>query len=227
MCQSVGLVNGVITSTALGVPHGFPTREGQPPKPLITVRQTHSARVVEAKYAEHDGDLGEGDALWTDRDGVTLGIKTADCVPLLLEDPVGRRVAAVHAGWRGAIAEIPLRALEVLKAHGTKPGDVRAVLGPSIRTCCYVVQDDLAGQFTARFGAEVVVRRDGKPYLDVARAVRKALEEGGVPTAQITDTGECTSCDKRFHSHRRDHAGGRQVSFIVCHWPRGAGATSL
>jgi YfiH family protein len=216
-------VNDVITSTALNVPHGFPTRDGQPPRPLITVTQTHSARVVEAK----DGDLGEADALWTDREGVALGIKTADCVPLLLEDPVGRRVAAVHAGWRGALGEIPLRALEMLRARGTQPGDLRAVLGPSIRTCCYVVSDDLAAQFTARFGPEVVVRRDGRPYLDVARSVRRQLEEGGVPAAHISDTGECTSCDKRFHSHRRDHAGGRQVSFIVCRWPRGASATAL
>jgi YfiH family protein len=184
---------------------------------LIAVTQVHSARVVEAG----EGELGEADALWTQREGWTLGIKTADCVPLLLEDPVGRKVAAVHAGWRGAIGEIPLRALELLAKAGTKTSDVRAALGPSIRTCCYVVGDDLAERFTARFGSSVVERRDGKPYLDVARSVRLMLEEAGVPSSQIADTGECTSCDKRFHSHRRDHAGGRQVSFITCAFPRG------
>ncbi len=64
-------------------------------------------------------------------------------------------------------------------------------------------------------------------YLDVGRSVLLALHEGGVPAAQITETGECTGCDLRFHSHRRDHAGGRQVSYIVCSWPRGTHATTL
>jgi len=218
MCHGVGAVNDVITSSVLSVPHGFPTRDGRPPQPLFTVHQVHSDRVVQAG----PGELGQADALWTQEQGAALGIKTADCVPLLLEDPVGRRVAAVHAGWRGAIAEIPLRAIEALVRSGTEPSNLRAALGPSIRTCCYVVGEDLAERFERRFGASVVERRDGKPYLDVARSVRLMLTQARVPAAQIADTGECTSCDTRFHSHRRDHAGGRQVSFIVCTWPRGA-----
>jgi YfiH family protein len=218
MCHGVGAVNDVITSSVLSVPHGFPTRDGRPPHPLFTVHQVHSDRIVHAG----PGELGQADALWTQEEGAALGIKTADCVPLLLEDPVGRRVAAVHAGWRGAIAEIPLRSIEELARQGTQAQNLRAALGPSIRTCCYVVGEDLAERFVERFGPTVVERRDGTPYLDVARSVRLQLAQAGVPAEHIADTGECTSCDKRFHSHRRDHAGGRQVSFIVCSWPRGA-----
>src|SRR5581483_3725107 len=158
MCHGVGAVNDVITSSVLSVPHGFPTRDGRPPQPLFTVHQVHSDRVVQAG----PGELGQADALWTQEQGAALGIKTADCVPLLLEDPVGRRVAAVHAGWRGAIAEIPLRAIEALVRSGTEPSNLRAALGPSIRTCCYVVGEDLAERFERRFGASVVERRDGK-----------------------------------------------------------------
>jgi YfiH family protein len=158
---------------------------------------------------------------------VGLGIKTADCVPLLLEDPVGRRVAAVHAGWRGTIAEIPKVALDELMQRGTQARDVRAAIGPCIRACCYAVGEDLSERFVARFGAKVSQRRDGLVFLDLAFAVRSTLEARGV--SQIDDSVSlCTSCDARFYSFRRDRgAPGRQISFIVCEWDSPAPATSL
>lgn len=209
----------VIRSRLLEATHGFPTRDEAVRPSLITVTQVHGARVIEAAEAPT-----EADGLWTERPGVALGIKTADCVPLLLEDPVRRRVAAVHAGWRGAIAEIPTVGL---KALGGDAKQVRAAIGPHIRACCYAVSEDLAERFSARFGAAVASVRDGQVYLDLSRAVRAQLEEQGV--SQIDDVeGLCTSCDGRFHSYRREKgAPGRQVSFIVCEWPRGAVATTL
>ncbi len=209
----------VIRSKVLTAVHGFPTRDEVPERKPILVNQVHGDRVVEAALAPTDAD-----ALWTSTLGASVGIKTADCVPLLLEDPVSQRVAAVHAGWRGAIAEIPLRALEAL---GSEAKNVRAAIGPHIRACCYAVGEDLAERFAKRFGPSVVTRRDGQVYLDLSKAVRAQLEEFGV--SQIDDVeGLCTSCDRRFHSFRREKgAPGRQVSYIVCEWPRGAGATSL
>ncbi len=211
----------VITSKLLTAVHGFPTRDEVLERKLVTVHQVHGNRVVEAAEAP-----AEADAVWTARPGVALGVKTADCVPLLLEDPVGRRVAAVHSGWRGTWAEIAPLAVAAL---GGQPRELRAAIGPCIRVCCYVVSDELAEQFSSRYGAPVVQRRDGKPHLDLAKTVRLQLQRAGV--SHIDDVGDlCTSCDRRFHSFRREKgAPGRQVSFIASEWPgpRGGAATSL
>lgn len=209
----------MIRSKVLTAAHGFPTRDEAPERNPVLVTQVHGNRVVEAGVAPTDAD-----ALWTATLGTAVGIKTADCVPLLLEDEARRRVAAVHAGWRGALAEIPLRALEALGSEGR---DVRAAIGPHIRACCYAVGDDLAQRFAQRFGASVAVHRDGRVFLDLSMAVRAQLEEYGV--RQVDEVERlCTSCDTRFHSFRRDQgASGRQISYIVCEWPHRAPATGV
>lgn len=214
MCHDVC----VIVSKLIGARHGFPIRGEEPPAAIVTVNQVHGDRVIEAGEAP-----AQADGLWTASPGVALGIKTADCIPLLLEDPVGKRVAAVHSGWRGTYAAIAERAV---KALGARPAELRAAIGPCIRVCCYVVSDELADQFTARFG-DVVERRAGRPHLDLAKTVRLQLTRAGV--SRIDDVeGLCTSCDRRFHSFRREKgAPGRQVSFIVCEWPRGPSATDM
>lgn len=188
---------------------------------LFGVKQVHGDRVVEAPGPGALGDLAqvEADAIWSGRAGDAVGVKTADCVPLLLVDPRGKRVAAVHAGWRGTLGEIAARALEALVKAGSKPADLRAAIGPSIRACCYQVGDDLAAQFTRHFGAAVAQVRDGRAHLDLQWAVRSTLAHHGVPVGQIDDLGLCTACDSRFFSHRRDHGiTGRHLSFVACHF---------
>jgi len=204
--------------------HGFPTRADPHREGLSTAHQFYATEVVRAPVTAQT----QSDAMWTDEPGRALGITTADCAPLLIEDPVGRRVAAVHAGWRGAIAEIALRALETLAKQGTRMNDVRAVIGPCIRSCCYAVGEDLIERFEARFGKGLGTRRGASVYLDLPQAVRRALLEARVPAQQLGDVELCTHCDARFHSHRRDaERAGRQVSFIVCDWPRGERATQM
>jgi YfiH family protein len=219
MCHDVR----VIRSKLLTAEHGFPTRDDPVELKLVTVKQVHGVRVVDAASVI---EPVEADAVWTQEPGVALGIKTADCVPLLLEDPVGGRVAAVHSGWRGTYSSIAKDAVAAMVARGTRPVELRAAIGPCIRVCCYVVSEELAGQFTARFG-EVVERRGGLPYLDLAKTVRKQLLAAGVSLIDDVE-GLCTSCDTRFHSFRREKgAPGRQVSYIACTWPRGRAATHL
>lgn len=235
----------LITSTLLGVPHGFPTRVGGvstgvwaslnaggsvgdapaavelnlgllaqeaqvPRERLFGVTQVHGDAVVEAPVAPQV----EADALWSGRAGDAVGVKTADCVPILIVDPRGRRVAAVHAGWRGALAEIAARTVEALQRAGSQPSDLRVAIGPAIGACCYAVGEDLIARFAARFPPAVCV--DGQK-LDLKRAVRITLERAGVPRAQIDDVGLCTACDARFFSHRRDRGQtGRHLSFVSC-----------
>ena len=197
----------MIRSKLLRAEHGFPTKDEVSNHALVTVNQVHGVSVIDAAAAP-----AQADGLWTSTSKVALGIRTADCIPLLLESMSGRRVAAVHAGWKGVIGEIPQVGVAVFERESQ---DLRAAIGPHIRQCCYCVGEDLAERFGARFGSRVFHRRDGKVFLDLAYAVRAQLSEKGV--AQVDDVERCTHCDAAFHSFRRDGAvAGRQVSFIVC-----------
>ncbi len=193
---------------------------GAPLDTLHRLNQVHGDRVLEAG-GEGSGVLrpaeGEADALWTARPGHWVAVGTADCVPVLLVDPDGRRVAAVHSGWRGTEARIVARAVETLVARGSRPERLLAAVGPSIRRCCYVVSEELAARFSALFGPEVVAREGGAPRLDLARAVRDTLLGSGLGEAGIDVLPHCTACDEgRFFSHRRDSGRtGRHLNFVV------------
>ncbi len=183
---------------------------------LRTVSQVHGDRVIEAPAAA--GPREEADALWTEREGAAVGVGTADCVPILLVDPDGKRVAAVHSGWRGTDLRIAARAVETLVARGARAERLVAAVGPAIQACCYAVSEDLAARFRERFGDPVVSRGKDQPHLDLARAVRMTLEAAGLKSDRVDVLPDCTSCDAaRYFSHRRDRGvTGRHLSFVVC-----------
>jgi polyphenol oxidase len=190
------------------------------PEELHTVSQVHGSTVLEARSpgAGVAPILGEADAVWTARPDAAVAVKTADCVPILIVDPEGRRVAAVHSGWKGTDSRVVARTVEALEAQGSKAGRLLAAIGPSIRVCCYVVAEDLARRFQAQFGEEVAIHEDGKVHLDLVRAVCRTLEQSGVPSQNIDVLPECTACDRQaYFSHRRDQGvTGRHLSFAVC-----------
>jgi hypothetical protein len=183
------------------------------PERLHTAQQVHGDRVVVAGEAT---PATEADALWTSERGRAVGVRTADCVPILLEDRRTGAVAAVHAGWRGVIAEIVVKAVSALA--GADRGHVYAGVGPCIRACCFEVDGDLPARFTTAFGADVLVPAgERKARLDLVRAVTRSLERCGVPLDHVAALPHCTSCDRRFFSHRRDRGNtGRHLSFITC-----------
>ncbi|AKQ67100.1 hypothetical protein A176_004012 [Myxococcus hansupus] len=188
---------------------------------LSRVSQVHGDRVQEARGGEGDAGLrpteGEADGLWTQTPEHWVAVGTADCVPVLLVDPDGRRVAAVHSGWRGTDADISARAVELLVARGGRPERLLAAVGPAIQACCYEVSDELGQRFRARFGPEVVVTKGARAHLDLTRAVRLSLERAGLKAAHVDVLQACTACDAtRFFSHRRD-AGrtGRHLNYVV------------
>ena len=187
--------------------HGFGTRQTDLPARfghMATLRQIHSAKWVVA--AGRGGVLGIGDALLENTPGAVVAVKTADCVPLLLVDPAHRAVAAVHAGWRGAAANIAQKAVAAMAAkYGSRAGDLHAAIGPAIGKCCYEVGPEVA----ARFGVE------GRAHIDLAQTVRAQLEAAGVGEGRIYTAGLCTRCRAaEFHSYRRDGAAaGRLYSY--------------
>jgi YfiH family protein len=163
------------------------------------------------------------DALATNRKGVLLGVKTADCVPVILGDARSGACAAVHAGWRGTLAEIVKRALAALREEfGTKAADVRVALGPAALGCCYEVGGEVVEPFRAKFsdaGSLFKLTRDGHALIDLHEANRRQLVESGVAAERIHALPLCTMCrPDLFFSYRQDRKlygrTGRLLSVI-------------
>ncbi len=181
---------------------------------LATVHQVHGAAVALA-----DGRAAEAlaatdaDALVAAEPGRCVGVYTADCVPVLLDDGEGR-VAAAHAGWRGTVAGVAAAAVEALVSRGARRDRIAAALGPSIGPCCFEVGADVA----ARFGRFAVARPGGaRPHVDLWAANAAQLAAAGVPRERIDASPPCSMCDEeRFYSFRRDGGSiGQMLSFIV------------
>lgn len=193
--------------------HGFGTRLASPPADIV-LKQIHSSAVVNANGL-HDGGR-EGDALITNCTRKSIGVRTADCVPVLALDSRNRAIAAVHAGWRGTAEGIAARTVErMLAEFQTDPADLYAAIGPCIRACCYEVGPEVAAQLAAQFpewtAQDVQTRK-----VDLAAANRRQLQEAGVKPERIFDCCLCTACEgAQFFSYRREPANpGRMVAAI-------------
>ncbi len=179
---------------------------------LQLLHQVHGAAVAEAPW---DG-LPEADAGVATVRGPIVGIQTADCMPVLLVDPVRGFAAAAHAGWRGTAIGVARAALRALVARGSRPADVVAALGPGIGPCCYEVGEELCEAFGAAGQAFFRAGPRGKPHLDVRAAKVAQLLAEGLPAVSIYHVAECTYCrPDLYHSYRRDGKGsGRMISFV-------------
>ena len=194
------------------IEHGFGTRcssEWPEAAGLASVRQIHSDNVLVANSA---GCLGEGDALVTNRPGITLAVRTADCLPILIADPGNRAVAAVHAGWRGILQDIATKTIQSMHDQfGSRPEDLIVAIGPGIGVCCFEVGPEVFAQFHPEQGAVT-----GKAKVDLAETVSRQLRRNGITTGHLAAAGLCTRCrPDLFDSYRRDReAAGRMVSAI-------------
>ena len=205
-----------------GIAHGFGVRGAPAPPGLLRPRQVHGAVVVAAEACLPPGPAPEADAVVACAPGLSVGVVTADCVPVLLVAAGGAAVAAVHAGWRGlARGVIGAGVAAVARAAGAEPREVVAAIGPHIGPCCYEVDAPVLDALALALGREATSSwravREGHAMLDLGRAVRLALARAGVPEAAIgDDAARCTACDReRFHSYRRDGPrAGRLVHFV-------------
>lgn len=190
---------------------------------IIRVNQVHGARI---HVAAPPGNIWppsapavDADGLVTSDPGMTLMIFTADCVPILLHDPVARAVGAVHAGWRGTAADAAGSAVRAMaREFGSSPSDVRAAIGPCISKCCYETDSDVADAMSAALGASAakcVFPRAGKFMVDLKEANRLLLARAGVEDIHIS--GDCTSClSDIYWSHRRTKGiRGSQAALIT------------
>ncbi len=183
------------------------------PYPVYRPIQRHTSDVIILDGLERK----IADGVLTDRKGIILSIETADCVPILLCDPQIPVIGAVHAGWRGTASGIIRNAIGKMKeAFGSEPSEILIAIGPSIRGCCYEVDEPVKNALCSQTGS-YYESRNNKYYIDLSREnLKQALMEG-IKEENIWLSGECTCCNpERFHSYRyhKDRAG-RQGGFIV------------
>ncbi|MCI8386952.1 MAG: peptidoglycan editing factor PgeF [Clostridiales bacterium] len=195
---------------------------------VVSLHQIHSSSVL---YAD-ESMRGEGyfikterecDGYVTDQTGITLGVKTADCVPILFHDPTAKLVGAVHAGWRGSFAGIAGVCVDKLISLGAKPENIRAAIGPAIHYCCYEVGDDFIEAAAAFAGREAAERFVTKPsgskryHADIIGMNEYILHGRGLVPENIDVCDYCTNDHPElFYSHRYSHGvRGTMLSVIA------------
>ena len=138
---------------------------------------------------------------------MALVIFSADCLPVLLYDPVRRVIAAVHAGWRGTAAGIVERAVEKMAFYGCRPADILAAIGPGISRCCFETHEDVPNAMTAALGVRATPFlspiENGKFQVDLKGLNAMRLERCGLLSEHISVTADCTAClPEKYWSHR-------------------------
>ena len=206
---------------------------------LVSLKQIHSD--VVHLFQDSPAEPCRGDAAATNRPGLLLAVQTADCVPILLADPKKRAVAAVHAGWRGTLQRIVVKAIGKMQMQfGSKPADLLAAIGPSIGGCCYEVGTEVASEFRSQFSNasdwfdELRTGDEPNPLqwlnmappghqpptknvlLDLRKANRAQLLDAGLLAQNIGVSGLCTACrrDLLFSYRKERGATGRLLSVI-------------
>jgi YfiH family protein len=236
-----------VVSTRVVASNGLVERRASRPSapaswPIITLRQIHSDLVH--CVSEVSNQPLAGDGLITSMPGVLLAILTADCLPVILVDTKRRAVGVFHAGWRGTAKRIVEKGIGEMRRHfGTRPGNIRAAIGPGIRGCCYEVGPEVRSSFESQFEYANALFRETKEtneihekypllfltarapghselpkkiFLDLAEANRRQLLTAGVSAKNITDLGLCTSCHlDMFFSHRTEKGKtGRMMAAV-------------
>jgi len=188
------------------------------PTSIYDLWQVHSKKVVEAKrprsIEEHHI---QADAIVTSKNGVSLLMLFADCVPMLFFDSEKNAVGIAHAGWQGTLKNIAAAAVSAFKEkYGSNPANIRTVIGPAICKDHYEVGEDVANDAEALFRDDknVITMLDGKYYFDLVEANRTLLHRAGIQTVETS--GVCTSCHKEdWFSHRGENGKTGRFAAVI------------
>lgn len=195
----------------------FLNSHGFTPGHLVQAEQVHGSLVAPVTSA-HGGRVIDGaDALvGKAAPSLVMGVRIADCVPLILWDESAMVAGVVHAGWRGTLGEIASKAVLAMKRLGADPARIHAVIGPHIHACCYHVREDRARAFQGQF-PKAVHQTNGKHSLSLGEANREQLIRAGISPHAMTISSVCTSCSvDEYFSYRADSQDtfGEQLAWI-------------
>lgn len=181
---------------------------------LVHAEQVHGASLAAVEVPQPLSHPIPGcDALLTRLRGLALVVRTADCLPIFVWDPLRQLVGLAHVGWRGLDRRLPMRLVRFAAQYaGSRPESLWVAIGPAIRSCCY----EVGREFSQRFGP-FVRTVNGRLMCDLIGCATEQLLAVGVRAAHLVDCGRCTACESdRWWSVRRDVAGaGRLSSFIM------------
>ena len=180
-----------------------------PATSIMIPRQTHSTNVC---WVDTFGEVPDTDAVITDKPGLCIAVKTADCIPVLLFDQRQHRIAAIHAGWRGTVGRIVEKTLQQMQSRAE---DIFAIIGPGISLESFEVGDEVYEQFLqAGFPMQRLAKRYAKWHINLKDANRWLLESNGITNIQVSDIDTLTTPD--FYSARRDTINtGRNINGIM------------
>ena len=198
------------------------------PFPIVQMHQIHDVKVAVVDRGDLTKDELDGyDAMITDIPGVAIGVRTADCIPVLLYDPVKKAAAAIHSGWRGTVSKIIGKTvIKMQSTYASQPSDILAFIGPGICVDCFQVGDEVALKFKeAGFdinslwsfrGPKTGNGMEGGHHIDLKEACRQTLVESGLKNENIQITGLCTYDDNDLlYSARKEGIEcGRNITYI-------------
>ena len=188
---------------------------------VVTVDQVHGENIVTVNDLNvRNVRTIHADALITDVPGIAIGVETADCVPVLLFDPVRPAVAAVHAGWKSTVKKIVQKAVHRMREEfGSEPARLIAAIGPAIGPECYEVDEPVMGRVREAFSFwnDVSMPRGNDRWnLDLVKANKLELLQIGLAQKNVHVLGLCTSCrSDLFYSFRAEGRTGRMLSVIM------------
>lgn len=230
------------TALVQAITAGSQTKRGSATWPLISGRQIHSDVIHCVSRAPHHPPVGDG--LITRTAGLLIAVLTADCLPIVVVDTRLRAVGVFHAGWRGTIKRVVEKGVGEMRKHfGSRPGDLKAAIGPGIRSCCYEVGPEVRDKFEGQFSYASALFRESKEsdevrkkypllflsarapghtempkkiFLDLAEANRRQLIATGVLARNVSVLDLCTSCRTDiFFSHRAEHGRTGRMMAVV------------
>jgi polyphenol oxidase len=192
---------------------------------LATLRQIHSNRVHIIEDISCQWNQSEGDALATRVENVALAVQIADCLPVLIADPVNGAIAAVHSGWRGTLSGVLLQTIrEMQSVFFSDPAQLLVAVGPGIRACCFEVGAEVAELFKREYPgcnlAKPMDNRPGKFLMDLTAVLDIQLTKAGVRLENCYDLGACTCCNTdRFFSYRAEGAASGRMMAVIGRTP--------
>ena len=211
----------------------FGSHAGFDPHSVISLPQIHSTQIYnvtkenagEGYYIR--GGIRQGDGYITCEKGITLGVKSADCVPILFEGYVNGRVrciGAVHAGWRGSVSKIAPKCVDMMCSEfGVAPENIRVAIGPCIHRCCFEVGEDFLSEYYGLLGKDFGKKfiypsdREGKYFCDLVSLNISLLQNVGVKRENIDTVDICTCCNPElFYSHR--YSKGNRGTHLSVIW---------
>jgi YfiH family protein len=191
------------------------------PERLVTVNQVHGENIVIVDGQNFKKTKTfQADAMITNTLKLAIGVETADCVPVLLVDPLTPAIGAVHAGWRSTVKRIIQKAVKKMQDEfGSDPSQMIAAIGPTIGPECYEVDEPVMGPVRETFSIwrEVASSRGSDKWsLDLVKLNRLELEQIGLAAKNVHSLGLCTSCRRDlFYSFRAEGRTGRMLSAIM------------